>query len=155
MSSYERISPTAWLTAYQRTLSNIPLAAEIFQELEEIVSRTRTDPEIEILKAMKSPKMAVMWEARYKIINHLLQKYPIDQFFEIAAGFSPRGLNMASAAHVTYVEVDLAGVIQEKRRIVESLVARAVIPARPNFHLVEGNALDLDDLISAARFFCR
>jgi O-methyltransferase involved in polyketide biosynthesis len=151
--SYERISPTAWLVAYQRALSDIPLSSEIFDELEEIVKQTRTASEIERIEALKSSRMAVMWEARFKIVNHVLKAHHPDQFFEIAAGFSTRGLDIAARTPVTYVEVDLPGVIAEKRRIVETLIARGEIPARSNFHLAEGNALNLADLLSATRFF--
>ena len=62
--SHERIIPTAWLVAFQRSLSDIPLAPEFFQELEEIVKQTRTAFEIESLEALKSSQMPVMWEAR-------------------------------------------------------------------------------------------
>ena len=151
--SHERISPTAWLVAYQRSLSDIPLASEVLIELEKIVKQTRTISEIESMEALKLPKMAVMWESRFKIVNHVLKAYPVDQFLEIAAGFSTRGLNLANDARMTYVEVDLPGVIQEKQHIVESLIVQEKIPLQPNFHLAEGNALNLADLLSATRFF--
>ncbi len=151
--SHERISPTAWLVAYQRSLSDIPLASAVLIELEKIVKQTRTTSEIENMEDLKSFKMAVMWESRFKIVNQVLKAYPVDQFLEIAAGFSTRGLNMAKDAHMTYVEVDLPGVIQEKRYIVETLIAQAKIPRQPNFHLAEGNALNLADLLSTTRFF--
>jgi O-methyltransferase involved in polyketide biosynthesis len=151
--SHESISPTAWLVAYQRSLSDISLASEVFIELEKIIKQTRTTSEIESMEALKLPKMAVMWEARFKIINHVLKAYPVDQFLEIAAGFSTRGLNLANDARMTYVEVDLPGVIQEKQTIVESLIVLGKIPLQPNFHLAEGNALNLADLLSATRFF--
>ncbi len=151
--SSERISPTAWLVAYQRTLSDIPLSSEIFHELDALVRQTRSAPEIDGVDALKSSPLAVMWEARFKVVNHVLQACQARQVLEIAAGFSPRGLNLTGDASVTYVEVDLPGLIQDKRRIVETLMAQAKIPARPNFHLAEGNALNLDDLRSATRYF--
>src|SRR5579859_6377564 len=113
---HERISPTAWLVAYQRTLSDIPLSAEIFYELQAIMQQTHSQEEIAQIEALKSSTMAVMWEARFKIVNHVLKAHPVGQVIELAAGFSPRGLNLArSAPTTTYVEVDLPGIIQDKR----------------------------------------
>ena len=151
--SHERISPTAWLVAYERTFSDIPLSAEIFQELEKIIGQTPSNPDIARIDALKSAQIAVFWEARFKIVNHTLNMQQAKQVLEIAAGFSPRGLNMASDASVTYVEVDLPELAVDKRQIIETLVDHARIPALPNFHLVEGDALNLDDLRSATRFF--
>ncbi len=151
--SHERISPTAWLVAYQRALADIPFAAEIFQELDGIIRQTRTASEIDGVETLKSSQSAVLWEARFKVVNHALAAQHADQILELAAGFSPRGLDLTRDAAVTYVEVDLPGVVQDKRRIVEKLVAQGKIPARPNFHLVEGNALDLDALRAATRLF--
>ena len=98
--SYERISPTAWLVAYQRTLSDIPLSVEIFAELQTIVKQTQSASDIESVEKLKSPEMTPVWEARFKIVNHLLKAYHPDQVLEIATGFSPRGLEMAKDASV-------------------------------------------------------
>lgn len=151
--SYERISPTAWLVAYQRTLSDIPLSGEIFAELQARAKQTQSASDIESLEKLKSPEMTPVWEARFKMVNHLLKAYRPHQVLEIAAGFSPRGLEMAKDASVEYVEVDLPGVIQEKRSIVEKLVEQSKVRAQLNLHLEEGNALNLPDLLAATRFF--
>lgn len=151
--SHERISPTAWLVAYQRTLSDIPLASEIFHELEKIIGQVRSASDAARVDALKSSSMAMMWEARFKIVNHVLKAHRPRQVLELAAGFSPRGLDLAKDPAVTYVEVDLPDLIEDKRHIVESLVSQGSIRAQPNFHLVEGNVLELQDLLAATRFF--
>jgi len=151
--SNERISPTAWLVAYERTLSDIPLSSEVFHELDAIVRETRAASDVAGVDALKAPAAAVVWEARYKLVNHLLQAHPVTQVLELAAGFSPRGLNLAGDPSVTYVEMDLPGVIEDKQRIVDALVADGAIPARPNFHLAVGDALNLADLHAAAGYF--
>jgi len=151
--THERISPTAWLVAYQRTLSDIPLASEIFHELENIIGQVRPDSDAARVDALKSSSMAMMWEARFKIVNHVLKASQPRQVLELAAGFSPRGIDLAKDPSVTYVEVDLPELIEDKRRIVETLVSDGSIPAQPNFHVVEGNALRLQDLRAATRFF--
>jgi O-methyltransferase involved in polyketide biosynthesis len=120
--THERISPTAWLVAYQRTFSDIPFSNEIFHELHQIIQQTRTAPETDSVEAPKASLMGLIWEARFKIVNHALKAHHADQILEIAAGFSPRGLNLAQDASLTYVELDLPGVIQDKQRIIETLV---------------------------------
>jgi O-methyltransferase involved in polyketide biosynthesis len=151
--SNERISPTAWLVAYERSLSNIPLASEVFHELDAIVRETRAAADVAGVDALKVPLSAAVWEARYKLVNQLLAAHPVTQVLELAAGFSPRGLNLAGDPLVTYVEMDLPGVIQDKQRIVDALVAHGAVPARPNFHLAVGDALSLPDLRAAAGHF--
>src|SRR5579859_824593 len=151
--SHERISPTAWLVAYQRTLSDIPLSSEIFEEMERIIQQTQSTSDIAQIDALRSTPAAVMWETRFKIINHLLKGQSAKQVLEVAAGFSPRGLAMAKDPSVTYVEVDLPGLVHDKQQIIETLIGQGKIASLPNFHLVEGNVLSLPDLLSAARFF--
>ncbi|MFB3764983.1 MAG: class I SAM-dependent methyltransferase [Methanotrichaceae archaeon] len=97
--------------------------------------------------------MAFKWEARYKIVNYLLKAHHINQILEIASGVSPRGLEMARDPSVEYVEVDLIDAIQVKKDIIKRLIAKSIVSKQPNLHLEEGNALNLQDLLKATRFF--
>jgi O-methyltransferase involved in polyketide biosynthesis len=151
--SYERISPTAWGVAYRRTFTDIPYSAEIFEELQEIMKRTKSAAELEQLDSLKYPEMTPMFEARYKLVNRLLKENNAKQILEIAAGFSQRGIEMAKDPSVEYAEVDLPGVIAEKRGIIEKLVTCKKIPEESNLHINEGSALDMNDLSNAAESF--
>ncbi len=151
--AYVRISPTAWLVAYQRTLSDIPLSKEIFDELAEIAKQTWPASKIEELERLKNPGMPVIWEARYKLVNRLLKEQRVDQILELAAGFSPRGLEMVRTLSVEYVEMDLPPVVDEKRKILERLIARSQVSRQANLHLEAGNALSAQDLFAATRVF--
>jgi O-methyltransferase involved in polyketide biosynthesis len=151
--SYERISPTAWGVAYRRTFTDIPYSVEIFEELQEIMKRTKSAAELEQLESLKYPEMTPMFEARYKLVNRLLKENNAKQILELAAGFSQRGIEMAQDPLVEYVEVDLPGVIAEKRGIVEKLIADKKIPEQQNLHINEGSALDIRDLSKAAESF--
>ena len=150
---YEKISPTAWLTAYQRTLSDIPLSEEIFRELEEVIKHTESGGESLGIEELIRPRMSFIWESRFKIVNFLLKLQDIDQILEIASGYSPRGLNLARDPSIEYVEIDLPGVIQRKKRIVEKLINQAEVPIEPNLHLEEGNSLNMEDMLKATNFF--
>ena len=152
--SYERISPTAWYVAYFRTLSDIPFSQEIFLELQDIIKRTRSADESERFENnMKLSRTIPMsfsiftpyFEARFKIVSHLLKAHGINQILEIAAGFSGRGLEMARYSSVEYVEFDLPGVIQEKKAIVKKLIAKSLVSNHPNLHFEYGNALSPQD----------
>jgi len=120
--------------AYTRTLSDIPFSQEIFLELQDIINRARSaDESEEFENNMKLSRTIPMsfsiftlyFEARFKIISHLLKAHGINQILEIAAGFSGRGLEMARDSSVEYVEFDLPGVIQEKKAIVKKLIAKS------------------------------
>ena len=151
--SYERISPTAWGVAYRRTFTDIPYSTEIFDELQEIMKRTKSAAELEQLESLKYPEMTPMFEARYKLVNRLLKENNANQILEIASGFSQRGIEMAQDPSVEYVEVDLPAVIAEKRGVMEKLIAEKKIPEQPNLHIDEGSALDMNDLSKAAEPF--
>lgn len=134
VSRYEHIAPTAILIAYLRTFSDIPLSKEIFHEI-----NTGADHSHEI-------GLAPRYEARYKLINQILDKLGIFQRLEIAAGFSPRGITMTQEACIKYTELDLPKQAQNKRQAIERLRQEHGIQVYPNWDIKEGNALDLNDL---------
>ncbi len=152
-TSFEKISPTAWLVACQRTLSDISYSKEVFDELNAIMRQTRSVAEIQELKQLIHPEITPVIEARVKLVNRLLKENNSKQILEIAAGFSTRGIEMAQNSSVKYVEVDLPTVIDEKRSIVEKLIEKSKITRQTNLHLCEGNVLNLEDLLLATKPF--
>jgi O-methyltransferase involved in polyketide biosynthesis len=150
--AHERIGPTAWRVAYLRTLSDIPFSSEIFNELQKIMMRTRS-AELQELEPSVCLEIAPIFEARFKLVNRLLKEQKATQILEIAAGFSPRSLEMARDPYVEYAEMDLPGVMSEKRRVIEELVKQSKIPRYPNVHFNTGNALIMQDLLSAVKPF--
>jgi O-methyltransferase involved in polyketide biosynthesis len=141
----ENISPTAWTIAHRRTFTDIPYSKEIFEELE----RLRRLQGVEIPEELKSPEIASQIEARYKLANRLLTENHVEQVLEIAAGFSPRGLEFTDDGSTIYVEVDLPTIIDQKKKIVDTLGQRT------NLHLVAGDALDITSLRPALQHFDR
>ena len=79
---YEEISPTAIVTSYPRIFTDIPYEKEIYNWLEKHCNENIT------LNKMLAPEI----EARYKLINKILDKYNIKQVLELASGYSSRGL---------------------------------------------------------------
>lgn len=153
--SHERISVTAWRVAYRRTLSDIPFSAEIFEEVQKIMRRTRSAAELEQLDQLTQPDITPIFEARFKLVNRLLKEEKARQILEIASGFSPRSLALARDPAVEYSEMDLPGLMSEKRSVFDELIRQAKIPRYPNVHLNAGNALAMEDLLGAVKPFLR
>ena len=149
-TDYVKIIPTAWLTAYPKTFSDIALAQEIFHELEQI-RVMHGKPAVS--SNFKVPKLAPEIEARYKLVTKLLYQSGVRQVLEIAAGLSPRGMTLAKDPSWTYVEMDLPEMIAEKRAIAQRLISSSKIITMPNLHFEEGNALATNDLDRAVSHF--
>lgn len=126
LDSFESISPTAILTSYPRTFTDIPYEKEIYKWLEENSNEEVT------LNKMLAPEI----EARYKLTNKLLDSFNISQVLELAAGYCSRGLIYSNKGY-NYVEVDLEGVAKNKERLLNSI---SKIPS--NLHILSGSALE-------------
>lgn len=139
----EKISPTAWTIAFRRTFTDIPYSLEIFNEVESILDEQGTVISDEFRSYAAAPQI----EARYKLVNRLLKNNNAQQILEIAAGFSPRGLEMTDNDIISYVEVDLPFIMSDMKNIVDK------IGTRKNLYLEDGSALDLQSLKNAAKHF--
>lgn len=126
---YEEISPTAIVTSYPRIFTDIPYEKEIYRWLE-----NHCNQEIALYKTM-APEM----EARYKLINKLLDRCRIKQVLELAAGYSSRGLIYSKKGY-NYIELDLEKVSANKKEILKSLEHN--IPN--NLNIISGNVLKRD-----------
>lgn len=142
---YTGIIPTAYLTAYPRTFTDIPYSKEIFVELENIVQRKDGHG---IGEELKVKKLAPEIEARYKLVNHLLEKTGVQQVLELASGLSTRGLVMSEDSGVKYIELELEQMAGIKLEAIGRLTE-----SRDNLHVVSGNALRFSDLNKAAKYF--
>lgn len=145
---FENISKTAEWPAFCRgRFTDIPFAADIFEELAKIKHRFNATKEIPSASRVRIP----LFEARHKLVDKILEEEHVEQVFEIASGYSSRGMMMADAS--AYVAFDLPRVTKEMKEIVEHLVERAICTPRDNLFFEAGNALQLSDLESAASHF--
>lgn len=138
----EKISPTAGLTAYLRTFSDIPYSQEIAQ----IIRSRETFYEI---GGESMIPLAPIIEARFKGINQIVESLGIKNILEIACGISPRGLVMTKDPSVTYMETDLPAVLHQKQALVSRLLAD-LGETRANLHFCEANVLEVEQLLSAS-----
>ena len=136
IESFESISPTAILTSYPRIFTDIPYEKEIYEWLSKNCSE----------KVQLNKLLAPEIEARYKLANKLMDKLNITQVLELAAGYSSRGLIYSQKGY-KYVEMDLEGVSNNKKRIINELFEK-----NDNLHIVSGNALNYDDYIKCNEY---
>lgn len=125
MSDFEKICPTAIVTTYPRTFTDISWEKAIYKWLEQNCF-DRVD-----LRKELAPEI----EARYKLINKLLDESKIKQVLELAAGYSSRGM-IYSQKDYNYIEMDLKPIIDNKKQIVKALNQE-----HENLKLIEGNVL--------------
>lgn len=147
---HDQISPTAWRVAYCRTFSDILFSQEIFEALLDVRGQTTSElfGEVEV-----NLLLALQFEARHKVMTKLIAESGATQILELASGLTARGLTMTASADIRYVETDLPGIVDEKRKIIELLTERKIIQTRPNLKLDVANALDFASLQWAIRHF--
>ncbi|HEY9776779.1 MAG TPA: hypothetical protein V6C81_23650 [Planktothrix sp.] len=144
-SEHSKISVTAKLVAYFRQFSDIPFAEEVAEFIhakeafEGIIERSD-------LETNELLQYAPIFEARYKSIVRLLRQHQCQQVLELASGFSLRGLAMSNSDGLNYIETDLAGVNEEKRKLIEQVRSAHNLKNTGIHHVATANALDLDEL---------
>lgn len=142
---YTAIIPTAYLTAYPRTFTDLPYSKEIFEQLE-ILRQENGDPVV--ADELKVEKLAPEIEARYRLVNKLIQQLHPSQILELASGLSTRGMVMVENHDVTYVEVDLNEMAVLKKRLTSTIMKQA-----SDLYIESGNVLRLSDLEKAVAPF--
>jgi O-methyltransferase involved in polyketide biosynthesis len=148
--SYEKISPTAKMTAYLRAFTDIPYSKEIAVES----GAKKTFQELAGESKESMVRFAPFWEARYKVTDRILAEYGMTQVLEIAAGLSPRGLAMTRNPDVVYVVTDLPEMLEVEETIAETIIAESN-SHRSNLHFQAVDALDMESLSKAiAPFKC-
>jgi len=135
---YEKISPTAIVTSYPRIFTNIPYEKEIYNWI-----KSHCSTKVALYKNM-APEI----EARYKLINKLLNESNIKQVLELASGYSGRGLIYSKNGY-NYIEMDLENVTKNKVELLKSIEKN--IPN--NLKIISGNALRKKDFDKCQKYF--
>jgi O-methyltransferase involved in polyketide biosynthesis len=148
-AGYDKISPTAKYVAHLRAMTDIPYSKEIASVCDVKETFLNIAGEQSAQLAWSSPLV----EARLKSINALLDNYKIKNIFELASGLSPRGLMMTEDPRICFIESDLVELIQEKEKILQIIVSRKGEPKRPNLHCCIVDALNREQIFSAAEHF--
>lgn len=139
LENFESISPTAIVTLYPRTFTDIPYEKDIYMWL------CNNCNEKVNLNKMLAPEI----EARYKLTNKLLNATKINQVLEIAAGYSSRGI-IYSKKDYKYIEMDLEEVVKNKNKLLKELNLN-----NSNLHVISGSALNYDDFNKSSQYFSK
>jgi hypothetical protein len=147
-NDHNRISPTAKITAYWRSLSDIPYAKEIA----EAVGAEKTTREIIGDRIVEMGTVSpALFEMRYKAINYGIKRCGLNNVLEIACGLSPRGLEIISVGGI-YVGTDLPEMFNESSPVINEIAARTNLPLN-NLHLQAANVLIEKEMDAAAAHF--
>jgi O-methyltransferase involved in polyketide biosynthesis len=140
----DQSSYTAYALVLRRAAwTRIPFSCEIA----DILDREGIFSENDRKRAAGYKSFTPFLEARYLMTQRQLDERGLHQVVELAAGFSPRGIAMASAnPEINYIEVDYTRVIELKRMIVERLISSGAIGTLPNLHFIEGDATQTETL---------
>jgi O-methyltransferase involved in polyketide biosynthesis len=129
MSPSETISPTAHYTGYVWARNG--LSHPEFETVEGRVLFETLRPAMSMNAVLGRGTLESYLLARHRAIDSLLkaaiEAHGIRQVIEVAAGLSPRGWRFAQryGAELTYVEADLPGMAERKRRALERIGSRS------------------------------
>jgi len=149
---FSKISPTAKLVAFFRAFSDIPYANEIAKIIGAKELTEKILPNSETLSEIL-PFAAPAIEARYKSMLTAIKSTGIKQILELASGLSFRGAIMTADPSFEYIETDLPGIIEEKRRISDQIPGLEEATKRKNYHQESVNAVSMEDIKHAVRHF--
>jgi len=141
---FDKISPTALLVAYVRQFSDIPYTPEIAA-----LSKAEVTASQFVVQGQKQPvMMAAVVEARYKAIEQVRTRFHHTQILELASGLLPRGMILSEHPEITFIESDLAVMLQQKRRLVNQIIGD-----RANLHFAAIDATDSLNPLSLSKYF--
>lgn len=135
---FRRVSVTALIPAFARgEYTTIPWAREMSAVLRDRGAALPDGPWREY------GAFASIFDARFRAVTRLIEEKAATQVLELAAGLSPRGIELASRG-IVYVEADLAESTALKREVLTAMLGS--VPQ--NLHLCPASAVDRAQLLS-------
>ncbi len=142
---FRRVSVTALIPAFARgDYTSIPWAKEMLAFLRNRGATLSDGPWSEDAARAFVP----VFEARFRAVSRVVAEKGATQVLELAAGLSPRGMDLARQG-IVYVETDLTESIARKREIVTAILG--TVPE--NLHLCAASAIDSSQLIECCTPF--
>lgn len=135
---FRRVSVTALVPAFARgECTKIPWAKEMLAVLRDRGATLSDGPWSED----DARGYAWLFEARFRAVSRVVEEKGATQVLELAAGLSPRGMELAQRG-VVYVEADLAESMALKREVVTAILGS--VPE--SLHLCAASVIDRDEL---------
>lgn len=142
---FRRVSVTALVPAFARgEYTTIPWAKEMLAVLRDRGASLPDGPWSE----RGARGYASLFEARFLAVSRLIDENGATQVLELAAGLSPRGIELAQRG-VVYVEADLPESSTLKREVVAAMLGS--VP--PNLHLCAASVIDRAQLLGCCSPF--
>ena len=137
---FRRVSVTALVPAFARgEYTKIPWAKEMLAVLRDRGATLSDGPWSE----QETRDYASLFEARFRAVGRLVEEKGATQVLELAAGLSPRGMELALRG-VVYVEADLADSTTLKGQIVTAVLGS--VPK--NLYLCAASVIDRAQLLA-------
>jgi len=142
---FRRVSVTALIPAFARgEYTSIPWAKEMLAFLRSRGATLSDGPWSEDAARAFAP----VFEARFRAVTQAIVEKGATQVLELAAGLSPRGMELARQG-IVYVETDLPESVERKREIITAILGS--VPE--NLHLCAASAVDPSQLIGCCSPF--
>jgi O-methyltransferase involved in polyketide biosynthesis len=142
---FRRVSVTALIPAFARgDYTSILWAKEMLAFLRSRGAALPDGPWSEDTARAFAP----VFEARFLAVSRVIAEKGATQVLELAAGLSPRGMDLARQG-IVYVETDLAESMTRKREIVTAILG--AVPE--NLHLGTASAIDRSQLVECCSPF--
>jgi O-methyltransferase involved in polyketide biosynthesis len=156
-NEHYKITPTAILCANARSqFTDMPYAKEIYEEMKkEGIDSDKILSRFIVKLAFLFPKvrdMVSLLEGRYYSTNEAMKQLGNHSVLELATGLSSRGLEQSPNVPI-YIESDLPGIIENKKKIVESIRRNQSEKVLPNHRFLELNVLDQESLRKAGEIY--
>ena len=144
---FRRVSVTALVPAFARgEHTEIPWAKEMLAVLQERGASLSGGPWSEYSVNDYAP----LFDARFRAVTRLIELKGATQVLELAAGLSPRGMELARRG-ILYVEADLDESIAMKREVIAAILGE--LPE--NLHLCSASVIDRAQLLACCSPFAR
>lgn len=146
--NFTTISPSARALLLLKGNTNIPYAlqaAELISQSDKYIPGYAD-------KSLSTCLRIAHFEARYLSIDQLLSGLPVKNILELSSGFSFRSLDAVQQKDVYYIDTDLPGIIEEKKKLVAAL-QREQHATTGTLELLPLNALDESEFIEIINHF--
>ena len=142
---YSKISPTAVFCARMRAKQKLPFSEEIVNLIDTKFKEHIEDlPDYGDTLNSKSDFIPFI-EGRYYSLNDTLSDIDNAFIVEIASGLSPRSLDFSNKKSILYIETELKGLIELKKKILTEIINQKKMNVK-NLFFMSINPLDKKDM---------
>lgn len=149
---YTKISPTAVFCARMRAKQKLPFSKEIVNLIDTKFKEHIEDlPDYGDTLNSKSDFIPFI-EGRYYSLNDAISNIDNAFIVEIASGLSPRSLEFSNKRNIIYLETELKGLIELKRKILTKIINQKNLDV-DNLFFLDINPLEKKDMDKIGKIY--